>query len=70
MAKTRWYRLKTDVFELRVWDIFADLADAQTGVATYFDYYNRDRLPSSIGYQTPYLAHQHLLQNTALNCPA
>ena len=49
---------------------FADLADAQASIADYFDYYNHDRLHSSIGYQTPYRAHQQLLQTTALNCPA
>ena len=69
-AESLWSRLKTEVLELREWPVFADLADAQTSVANYFDYYNHDRLYSSIGYQTPYQAHQHLLQTTALNCPA
>ena len=59
-----------EVLELREWPVFADLADAQASVANYIDYYNHDRLHSSIGYQMPYHAHQHLLQTTALNCPA
>ena len=69
-AESLWSRLKTEVLELREWPVFADLADAQASIADYFDYYNHDRLHSSIGYQTPYHAHQQLLQTTALNCPA
>ena len=68
-AESRWSRLKTEVLELREWPVFADLADAQTSVADYFDYYNHERLHASIGYQTPYFTHQQLLQTTALNCP-
>ncbi|WP_070726087.1 integrase core domain-containing protein [Hymenobacter lapidarius] len=69
-AESLWSRLKTEVLEGREWPVFADLADAQTSVADYFDYYNCDRLHSSIGYHTPYHTHQQLLQTTALNCPA
>jgi len=69
-AESLWSRLKTEVLELREWPVFVDLADAQASVAEYFDYYNHDRLHSSIGYQIPYHAHQQLLQTTALNCPA
>ena len=69
-AESLWSRLKTEVLELREWPVFADLADAQVSVANYFDYYNHDRLHSSISYQRPYHAHQQLLQTTALNCPA
>ena len=69
-AKSLWSRLKTEVLEWREWPVFADLADAQASVADYFDYYNHERLHSSIGYQTPYHTHQQLLQITALNCPA
>ena len=69
-AESLWSRLKTEVLELREWPVFADLADAQASVADYFDYYNHERLHSSIGYQTPYRTHQQLLQITALNCPA
>ena len=69
-AESLWSRLKTEVLELRERPVFADPADAQRSIADYFDYYNHDRLHSSIGYQTPYHAHQHLLQTTALNCPA
>ena len=70
LAESLWSRFKTEELERREWPVFADLADAQASAATYFDYYNHQRLHSSIGYQTPYLAHQHLLQTTALNCPA
>ena len=69
-AESRWSRLKTEVLELREWPVFADLADAQASVADYFDYYNQERLHSSIGYQTPYHTHQQLLQITTLKCPA
>ena len=69
-AESRWSRFKTEELERREWPVFADLADAQARAATYFDYYNHRRLHSSIGYQTPYHAHQQLLQITALNCPA
>ena len=57
------------MLELRERPVFADLADAQVSVADYFDYYNHERLHSSIDYQTPY-THQQLLQLSALNCPA
>ena len=69
-AESLWSRLKIEVLELREWPVFADLADAQASVADYFDYYNHQRLHSSIGYQTPYHTPQKLLQTTALNCPA
>jgi len=69
-AESRWSRLKTEVLALREWPVFADLLDAQASVTEYFDYYNRDRLHSSIGYQTPYHTHQQLLPTTNLNCPA
>ncbi|TFZ63345.1 hypothetical protein E4631_22905 [Hymenobacter sp. UV11] len=58
------------MLELRERPVFADLADAQASVADYFDYYNHERLHSSIDYQLPYLAHQQLLQPNTLNCPA
>ncbi|MDB5267209.1 MAG: hypothetical protein JWP58_249 [Hymenobacter sp.] len=69
-AESLWSRLKTEVLELRERPVFADLADAQRSVADYFDYYNHERLHSSIDYQIPYYAHQQLLQTNALNCPA
>ena len=69
-AESLWSRLKTEVLELREWPVFADLTDAQASVADYFDYYNHERLHSTIGYQTPYHTHQQLLQTTTLNCPA
>ena len=69
-AESRWSRLKTEVLEVRERPVFADLADAQASVADYFDYYNHERLHSSIDYQTPYHTHQQLLQLSALNCPA
>ncbi|RFP64366.1 IS3 family transposase [Hymenobacter lapidiphilus] len=69
-AESLWSRLKTEVLEVRERPVFADLADAQRSVAEYFDYYNHERLHSSIDYQTPYHTHQQLLQLNALNCPA
>ena len=69
-AESLWSRLKTEVLELRERPVFTDLTDAQTSVAGYFDYYNHERLHSSIGYQTLYHAHQQTLQLNALNCPA
>jgi transposase InsO family protein len=69
-AESLWSRLKTEVLEGRERPVFADLADAQASVADYFDYYNHERLHSSIGYHTPYHTHQQLLQLNALNCPA
>jgi putative transposase len=69
-AESLWSRLKTEVLELRERPVFTDLADAQASVADYFDYYNYERLHSSIDYQTPYHTHQQLLQPNALNCPA
>ena len=69
-AESLWSRLKTEVLEVRERPVFTDLADAQASVAEYFDYYNHERLHSSIDYQTPYHTHQQLLQLNALNCPA
>ncbi|HEX8427023.1 IS3 family transposase [Hymenobacter sp.] len=69
-AESLWSRLKTEVLEVRERPVFADLADAQRSVADYFDYYNYERLHSSIGYQTPYHTHQQLLPLSTLNCPA
>jgi putative transposase len=69
-AESLWSRLKTEVREVRERPVFADLADAQASVADYFDYYNHERLHSSIDFQTPYHTHQHLLPLSALNCPA
>ncbi|WP_205704312.1 DDE-type integrase/transposase/recombinase [Hymenobacter sp. UV11] len=62
-AENLWSRLKTEVLELRDWPVFTDLADAQTSVADYFDYYNHKRRHSSIGYSKPYHFHQQLLAN-------
>jgi len=69
-AESLWSRLKTEVLELRERPVFADLADAQASVATYFDYYNHERLHSSIGYQIPHEAHHQFITTTTLNCPA
>ena len=69
-AESLWSRLKTEELERREWPVFANLADAQASVADYFDYYNHERLHSSIDYQLPYRIHQQLLQPTTLNCPA
>lgn len=65
-----WSRLKAEILELHERPVFADLTDAQLSVAEYFDYYNHERLHSSIDYQMPYHTHQQLLQLNALNCPA
>ena len=62
-AESLWSRLKTELFELRDWPVFTDLADAQASVAEYFDYYNHKRRHSSIGYLNPYLFHQQQLVN-------
>ena len=59
-AESLWSRLKTEVLELREWPVFTDLGDAQASIADYFDYYNHDRLHSSIGYQTPSLLRSYL----------
>ncbi len=69
-AESLWARLKTELLELRDWSVFTDLADTQTSVADYFDYYKHERLHSSIDYQAPYHTHQQLLQLNDLNCPA
>jgi putative transposase len=62
-AESLWSRLKTELLELRDWPGFIDLADAQTSVADYFDYYNHKRRHSSIGCLKPYHFHQQLLAN-------
>ena len=59
-AESLWSRLKTEELEARDRPVFADLADAQASVVTYFDYYNHERRHSSIGYQEPYQLHQQL----------
>lgn len=69
-AESLWSRLKTEALELRERPVFANLTDAQASVADYFDYYNHERLHSSINYQTPYHTHQQFLHLNALNCPA
>jgi transposase InsO family protein len=69
-AESFWSRLKTEVLEVREQPVFADLADAQASIADYFDYYNHERLHSSIDYQTPYHTHQQIFQLSTLNCPA
>ena len=68
-AESLWSRFKTEEIERQEWAIFTDLADAQASTTSYFDYYNHQRLHSSIGYRFPYIAHQQLLQTTTLNCP-
>ena len=68
-AESLWSRFKTEELERREWPVFANLVDAQARAATYFDFYNHNRLHSSIGYQFPYHAHQQLLQTTVLNYP-
>ncbi|TGE13417.1 integrase core domain-containing protein [Hymenobacter elongatus] len=60
-AENLWSRFKTQELERQEWPVFTDLANAQASAAEYFNYYNYERLHSSIGYQTPYLTHQQLL---------
>ena len=69
-AESLWSRLKTEVLEVRERPVFADLAEAQHSIADYFDYYNHERLHSSIDHHTPYHTHQQLIPFNALNCPA
>ena len=69
-AESLWSRFKTEELERWKGAVFTDLADAQASAASYFDYYNHQRLHSSIGYQFPYNVHQQSLQTTTLNCPA
>jgi putative transposase len=69
-AESLWSRLKTELLELRDWPVFTDLADAQTSVADYFDYYNHKRRHSSIGYLKAYHFHQQLLANITQLSPA
>ena len=69
-AESLWARLKTELLELRDWPVFTDLADAQTSVADYFDYYNHKRRHSSIDYLKPYYFHQQLLANITQLSPA
>ncbi|RZL14958.1 MAG: hypothetical protein EOO62_04080 [Hymenobacter sp.] len=69
-AESLWSRLKTELLDLRDWPVFTDLADAQTSVADYFDYYNHTRRHSSIGYQKPYHFYQQLLANITQLSPA
>ena len=69
-AESLWSRLKTEELEARDWPVFADLADAQASVATYFDYYNHQRRHSSIGYQKPYNFHHQQLNNITQSSPA
>ena len=57
VAESLWSRLKTEVLDPREWPVFADLSDARACITAYFDYYYHERLPSGIGYQTPYHTH-------------
>jgi len=66
-AESLWSRLKTEILEVREQPGFADLADAQAGIANYFGYYTHERLRSSISCQISYHPHQQLLQLSALN---
>lgn len=60
-TESLWSHLKTELLEALEWPVFTDLADAQTSVADYFDYYSHQRRHSSIGYLKPYLFHQQPL---------
>lgn len=69
-AESLWSRLKTEELDRRSRPVFADLADAQTSVAAYFDYYNHQRRHSALAYSTPHQFHQQQLTTTAPFCPA
>jgi putative transposase len=69
-AESLWSRLKTEELEQRDWPVFADLADAQHSVATYFDYYNHERRHSALAYLSPQTFYLQQLKNTALHCIA
>jgi putative transposase len=45
-----WSRFKTEVLAVCERPVFVRLADAQTSVADYLDYYNHEPLYSSIDY--------------------
>jgi putative transposase len=46
-VESRWSHLKTELLDHRDWPVFADLADTQARVATYFICPNHDRRHSS-----------------------
>lgn len=69
-TESLWARLKTKELETRERPVFYDLADTQTSLASYFDYYNHERHHSSTAYLTPYQFHQQHLKTITLNCPA
>jgi putative transposase len=49
-VESLWSRLKTAELEQRDWPVFANLADAQHSMATYFDYYNYEYRHSALAY--------------------
>ena len=49
-AESLWSRLKTEELEASDWPVFFDLADAQSSVAEYFDYYHHGRRHASMSY--------------------
>ena len=49
-AESLWSRLKTEELEASDWPVFFDLADAQSSVAEYFDYYHHGRRHANMSY--------------------
>ena len=64
-AESLWSRLKTEELEASDWPVFFDLADAhladaQSSVAEYFDYYHHGRRHASMSYiKSDYLHQQY-----------
>lgn len=69
-AESLWSRRNTEELEQRAWPAFADLADAQHRVATYFDYYNHEHRHSALAYLYPQTFYLQQLKNTTLYCIA
>ena len=59
-AESLWSRLKTEELEASDWPVFFDLADAQSSVAEYFDYYHHGRRHANMSYiKSDYLHQQY-----------
>lgn len=59
-AESLWSRFKTEELAAHPQPCFADLADASSSVATYFDYCNYKRRNSTLAYQTPQTFYLHI----------
>ena len=65
-AESLWSRVKTEVLLGR--SAFASVAEAQTELATYFDYYNYQRRHSTLSYECPHTFEQQALLTNAQLC--